>query len=479
MACSILIVEDEALIALNLSQILSSKGYVVHIPVGTGADAISSVKTRKPDLVLMDIELPGGMNGIETAARIRAIGDIPVIYLTAYTEKMLLEQACLTAPYGYIVKPFHERELTAIIEIALYRHSLDRKLKESEEKFRYLVEFGLEGILVTDMQGTVLLANNAAARLVEYDENAGLIGKNVMEFIAPESREDVRRDFAEVSRGHDRYLAEYNVISAKGRKISVESIGKVISYEGKPADLISLRDITERELMDEALRQANRKLNLLSGITRHDIVNQLTVLLGYLTMLEMKLPDPSLKTYLAGVKAAAVRITAMIRFTKEYEQVGVAVPAWADCRRLVETAAKEVSPGTITVKNEIPAGAEIFVDPLIARVFYNLIDNAVRYGGKITTLRFSVQESAGGAVLLCEDDGNGVDAGEKDRIFDRGFGKNTGMGLFLAREILAITGIAICETGEPGAGARFEMTVPAGAYRITPVAVPTTVSPSG
>ena len=478
MVCSILIVEDEAPIALNLSQLLSSKGYAVHAPVFTGTDAISSVKTRKPDLVLMDIELPGGMNGIATASGIRAIADIPVIYLTAYTEEMLFRQACLTAPYGYIVKPFHERELTAIIEIALYRHSLDRKMKESEEKFRNLVEFGLEGILVTDMQGTVLLANNAAARLVDYDDYAGLIGKNVMEFIAPESREDVARDFAEVSRGHDRYLAEYQVISAKGRKVSVESIGKIISFEGKPADLVSLRDVTERERMHEALRQANRKLNLLSGITRHDIVNQLTVLQGYLTILEMKQPDPSLTTYLAGLRAAAVRISAMIRFTKEYEQVGVAVPAWADCRRLVDTAAKEVSSGTITVKNEIPAGTEIFVDPLIVRVFYNLIDNAVRYGGKITTLRFSVQAGAD-PVVICEDDGDGVPAGEKDRIFDRGFGKNTGMGLFLAREILAITGIAICESGEPGAGARFEMTVPAGAYRISPGAVPTPVSPSG
>jgi len=109
----------------------------------------------------------------------------------------------------------------------------------------------------------------------------------------------------------------------------------------------------------------------------------------------------------------------------------------------------------------------VFADPLIAKVFYNLIDNAVRYGGKITTIRFSVKELDDRHVVICEDDGDGVVAEEKEKIFERGFGKNTGMGLFLSREILSITGIAIRETGEPGNGVQFEITVPEGAYRFT------------
>ena len=107
----------------------------------------------------------------------------------------------------------------------------------------------------------------------------------------------------------------------------------------------------------------------------------------------------------------------------------------------------------------------MFGDPLVVRVCYNLMDNAVRYGGKITTIRFSMQESGDDHLIVCEDDGDGVPADEKEQIFDRGFGKNTGLGLALAREILSITGIAIRETGEPGKGARFEMVVPKGAYR--------------
>ena len=268
---------------------------------------------------------------------------------------------------------------------------------------------------------------------------------------------------------------EYQIIDRSGKTRWLNQRNVLVRDErGQPVAIEGIvTDITERKRMEEALRRANRKLNLLSGVTRHDIVNQLTVLQGYLTILEMKLPDPSLKKYFVEAKTAASHIFAMIQFTKEYEQVGVAVPAWVDCRRLVETAVKEVSLGTITVKNEIPAGTEIFVDPLIVRVFYNLIDNAVRYGGKITTIRFSVQESGEVPAVICEDDGDGVAADDKERIFKRGFGKNTGMGLFLAREILSITGIVIRETGAPGTGARFEMAVPNGAYRRNPGAVRT------
>ena len=117
------------------------------------------------------------------------------------------------------------------------------------------------------------------------------------------------------------------------------------------------------------------------------------------------------------------------------------------------------------MKNDIPAGTEVFADPLITKVCYNLMDNAVRHGKKITTIRFSVEKHNDHYSLICEDDGDGVIAEEKERIFERGFGKNNGLGLALAREILDITGITISETGEPGGGARFEMTVPKEQYR--------------
>ncbi|MDO9034436.1 MAG: HAMP domain-containing sensor histidine kinase [Methanoregula sp.] len=154
----------------------------------------------------------------------------------------------------------------------------------------------------------------------------------------------------------------------------------------------------------------------------------------------------------------------MIQFTKEYEQIGVNASVWQDCRALVDTAAKQATLGKVNVKNDLPAGTKVFGDPLIIKVFYNLMDNAVRYGGKITTIRFFLQEQGDDYVIVCEDDGEGVIPEGKEKIFERGFGKNTGLGLTLLREILEITGITIKETGEHGSGARFEITVPKGMF---------------
>jgi PAS domain S-box-containing protein len=717
------------------------------------------------------------------------------------------------------------------------RKVAEMELKESEQKFRSLVEYSLEGILILDFSGNVLFANNSAAHMIEVDDGFGLSGRNVMEFIAPESREDVIKDFIQVAQGHDAYIAHYHAISAKGKKIFVESIGKVFTYEGKPADLLSIRDITEqkrakdallessrkytelfelgseaiflidnetgaileanaaasemygylrdvlltmknmdlsaeredtrkfttettegtvrvtlrhhrrsdgtvfpveiigrfftwnerpvhiaairditerkraeealkeshdrfeqiagqsREIIwemdpdglfsyvssasyaiigftpeelikkkhfydlypkeereafkasilkafseqrafhdfvnilqtkdgqnvwmsmngmpvfdeynnflgyrgsgsditgrkqaeeirtrfgrilesslneiyffdaqtlrfvdvnhgarenigytmdelrtmtplditteytkesfetllstlrtgekeiqviftvhkrkdgslypvevhlqyagnevspvfvaiilditerrqtEEALRLANWKLNLLTGITRHDINNQMTVLRGYISLLEMKQTDPVLNEYIQKMDMSAQRISSMIQFTKEYDEIGITLPVWQEIRTLVASAAKEISFGKIQVKNDLPAGMEIFSEPLIFKVFYNLMDNAVRYGETIKNIRFFVENRNGDRIIVCEDDGVGVPESEKEKIFLRGVGKNTGMGLALTQEILEITGISIEETGEPGKGARFEIVVLKGMWR--------------
>jgi len=219
----------------------------------------------------------------------------------------------------------------------------------------------------------------------------------------------------------------------------------------------------------DILRQVNKKLNLLSSITRHDINNQLTVLQGYLSILKGKQLDPSHKEYVQKAETASGRIASMIRFTKEYESIGVTAPVWQDLHILAETVEKEVALGSVRLLNDLPAGAEVFADPLIGKVFYNLTDNAVRYGGKITTIRFYLEGTGDNYQVICEDNGEGIPAEEKKKIFERGFGKNTGMGLFLSQEILDITGITITETGEPGKGACFVIRVPEDRIRFTRV----------
>jgi len=261
-----------------------------------------------------------------------------------------------------------------------------------------------------------------------------------------------RSQFAELSN-----KIQY-AISRKQSEVALE-VSEVLERE---------MEFHEKELMkfyNQSLDSANRKLKLLSGITRHDIIGQLTVLQLYYELLENTLTDPTYHEYIKKIGAATERISSIIRFTETYEEIGINTPIWADVHAIVETAKKDDATGHLQIVNDLPPGTEIFADALIANVFYNLIDNATRHGGKITTIRFFMQNSGDNHSIICEDNGNGVPVEEKERIFDRGFGNNTGLGLAFCREILDFTGISIRETGEPGSGARFEITVPNDAYR--------------
>jgi signal transduction histidine kinase len=221
---------------------------------------------------------------------------------------------------------------------------------------------------------------------------------------------------------------------------------------------------TRKELL-----QTNEKLNLLSSITRHDIKNQLHALSSYLELSRQTVRDPDLTTELiTKEEKIADTIARQLSFTKDYEDMGIAAPAWQNVDGIVRQAAASLPMKETRVTVEQP-DLEVYADPLLSKVFYNLMDNALKYGGeKITRIGISAHETSEGLTIVLEDDGMGIAGEDKRHLFERGFGKNTGLGLFLSREILAITGIAIRETGEPGRGARFEMTVPKGAYRFVP-----------
>ena len=214
----------------------------------------------------------------------------------------------------------------------------------------------------------------------------------------------------------------------------------------------------------EAYRQANEKLNLLSSITRHDINNQLTVLQGFLTLLSMKITDSSDAEILKKAERAGRAIQRQIAFTRDYQDIGVKSPRWQDIGDIIRLVSGELPRDHISIESRL-GNLEVYADPLFEKVIYNLVDNAIRYGEKITRIQFSSQETPEGMRVICEDDGAGISAGDKLHLFTKGFGKNTGLGLFLSREILGITGLTIQETGEPGRGARFEITVPEGAWR--------------
>ena len=348
------------------------------------------------------------------------------------------------------------------------RKQAETALLESEDKFRSLVEHALDGILILDLQGTILFNNRSAVRLIEAEYSTEFVGRNVLEFIAQESRENAIYDFLQVSNGHDAYLVQYNAISIKGHKFWVECISKVINFNKKTAILLSIRDITERKRAEDALLQANKQINLLSSITRHDILNQLMVLKGYLGLSQEVIDKPEIISgYLKKEQQAANAIEHQITFTRDYQELGITAPTWQNVNACTQKALAMMQIQKIRIDVDCP-DLEIFADPLFEKVFYNLIENALRYGGDhLKAIRISSQESDGHLTLVCEDDGVGISAEDKKRLFTRGFGKNTGLGLFLSREILSITGITITENGIPGKGARFEIIVTKGAYRFT------------
>jgi len=363
--------------------------------------------------------------------------------------------------------PFKDESGTIAGFYGIARDITDRKraeeaLRGSEEKLSLFMRYCPNPVYIKDEDTRAVILSHHFEKMLGKPLSQ-LLGKTGEELWPPELAAEMRADDEKVMKEACIIEREENF---EGRNFF--SVKFPIPIPNRPTILGGYTiDITDSKRVEEALNKANRKLTLLSSITRHDINNQLMVLVGYLGLMEKKQTDASFNEYLLKASNAAQRISSMIQFTREYENIGINAPVWQDIWTLVDTTAKQAPLGHIIIKNDLFAGTEVFADPLIVKVFYNLMDNAVRYGKKITYIWFSVDERDGDQIIVCEDDGVGIPAEEKERIFTRGFGKNTGLGLALSREILDITGITLSETGEPGKGARFEMTVPKGMWRIT------------
>jgi PAS domain S-box-containing protein len=375
------------------------------------------------------------------------------------------------SPVPVIVKGTHIifRKGGAILvlmnDISVHKR-METGLRESEEKYRSLAEQVHDGIYIYQ-DDCFHFINTHFSEITGYSQEE-LLTMPFTELIHPDDRAFIRDITGRGWLGEPTpHTYEFRIIRKDETIRYVEVAVSAIPFRGGYAALGAARDISGRRRAEDALRQANQNLTLLSGITRHDINNQLTVLKGYLSLLKEEKPDLSDNEFFQKVVTAAQCISSMIQFTKEYEEIGVHTPVWQITRTLVDTAAKQAPLGHLIVKNDLPPGVEILADPFLVKVFYNLMDNAVRHGGNITAIRVSSQESGDNHLIVCEDDGRGIPADEKERVFERGFGKNTGLGLALSREVLSITGITIRENGVPGNGARFEMMVPKSMWRST------------
>jgi PAS domain S-box-containing protein len=342
------------------------------------------------------------------------------------------------------------------LEDVTERINAENALRESEEWIRTILNTAQAGIVLVDVvTHRIIDANKKALELICLDRDS-VIGVVCHRFICP--AEQGKCPVTDLGQQVD--TSERVLINASGETIPVLKTVVPVLIHGRSVLVESFVDISEQKRSEAAIREANRKLNLLNSITRHDIRNQLMIAQGYTQLATLSKPDPVVSDFLVKITEAVQTIQRQIEFTKEYQELGVHAPAWFVIRNIVST----VRPEKIAVRNTCPA-VEIFADPMIDKVFFNLFDNSMKYGERVTTVTVGCRQKGDDLVITFADNGVGILANEKQKIFEKGYGRNTGFGLFLVREILAITSISIRETGKQGEGAVFEITVPKGAFR--------------
>jgi signal transduction histidine kinase len=269
------------------------------------------------------------------------------------------------------------------------------------------------------------------------------------------------------------YIAPDSLLRALMLVIVAFVVGSIVEMMNRYHCMLEEQNRNLKEMNEQiaashgAFEIANKKLNLLSSVTRHDIRNQLMALITFLDLTHMKVNDPEVLRYIEKEQAAAEAIRRQIEFTKNYEEIGVRAPQWQDVTLVAEQLQSHLPPGEITLTLALE-GLEVYADPLLEKVFENLVDNSLRHGERVRHITISaMQDGLGDIAVVYEDDGVGIHENDKERIFEKGFGKNTGLGLFLSREILAITGFTMKESGTYENGVRFEIIVPKGKYRFS------------
>jgi PAS domain S-box-containing protein len=352
-------------------------------------------------------------------------------------------------------------------------------LREYQVKYRLLTEMMPLGTfrLGPSPDYRIVSANRMFPQMLGFDTGETLEGIPVKDLmIDPAHWQQIETDLIKHGSVSQR---ELQLKQKEGSGILVALNARVVADADDPIAWIDgvAEDVTERKVLEMemhyheaevnryalALTRANEKLNLLSSITRHDILNQLTALSGYLELMGEGALTLQTKKYIEAGKRITETIKKQIQFTRDYHEIGVHSPQWYNVKKTIETATTPLCllPGTLSVGIE---NISIYADPLLEKVFYNLVDNALRYGGEQTRITFSSLLHGDSITLVCEDNGEGVPEEFKEAIFKRQYFKHTGFGLFLSREILSITGLSIHESGEPGKGARFEITVPPGYF---------------
>jgi signal transduction histidine kinase len=312
-----------------------------------------------------------------------------------------------------------------------------------------------DGTLVLDNKGQIVYSNPAAEDLL--DLKSKMISGRMLSDVSPTIHDLVEAGMAK---------EEVTFPKTSEDMIVDIHITKIVNPQAiETGTLILLKDVTQERKNQRELKTANSKLNLLSSITRHDIMNQLVVIHGYGQLIAAKRhDDKELRLIVDKIIASVSVIEHGMEFSREYQNMGVKAPEWLQLREILEKAAAAMTSRSIQYHFRT-LGMMVYSDLMLEKMFFNLMENSQRHGGTVRNIWVDVEERGDSKLIIYRDDGRGISQENKEKIFEMGFGSNTGLGLYAAREILWITGLTISENGIEGKGVRFEIEVPSGSWK--------------
>jgi len=485
----VLIVEDEQILAMDVRAQLSDLGYDVVGIARTGKEALRLSNERRPDLVLMDIQLQGSMDGIAAAGEIARQWHIPVVFMTAFAGDETLSRAKLSGPYGYLPKPFEAKQLNATVSIALQQHRLTREVFQEHGWLRTVLASMSDGVIATDLEGRVKFVNPVAENLTGWSL-AEALGHPIEEVYVlreedgkPLSEGQLRRVLATNSAtGRERFL----LASRASSTIFVEeSAAPIHDSVGKMTGAVTvLTDVTERERSERErrrlqaeLERSNEELSRFSYSLSHDLQAPVRAIATLSDLLRQgkrgELTNCQLQI-LQMMTDAADGMQRLIMSMLTFAQIGhgeisiepVPVPALIEAVRVRLSDAIEKSEAKIECES-LPV---IDADPIqIAQVFQNLLSNAIQYRKPAETPHISIaaEKIADEWAFSVQDNGQGIPPEWLERIFEplkRRHGSDipgTGLGLALCKRIIERHGGRIwAESDGIGCGATIRFVLP-------------------
>lgn len=349
----------------------------------------------------------------------------------------------------------------------------ESELKKQKERLDFALESDNVGLWDIDLVSGERYINDGWFSLLglEREDQADPVSE-WESLLFPSDRDEVIGGYQRFMDGMDEaFGADYRMNCGDGKERWFSDCAIALSRDesGRPVRII--RTYVNIDRIKKAygyLKEANKKMNLMSSIIRHDALNQVTGMMIFMDMLkELAKEDDELKNYLDQIDNGMNSIHDKLVFTRDYHGLGEYEPVWQDIRDVIREVMPDIEMEGISMDIDLD-GLEIYADPLLRMAFMRLIENSVKHGEKATRIGISYEISADGCRIVMEDDGVGIPPDEKNQIFRNGYGKHAGYGLFLVQQILSITGISIEENGDEGQGARFEMLVPEGMFRLNP-----------